>query len=453
MWIDEWAKLVCDINFENMRKFAGCHLFLTCSLLVFSSCSLQKQIAKQAGNEILNHPDFASAHIGISLYDPVTGRYLYDHQGDKLFVPASNTKIFTCYASMKNLGDSLVALRYVDKGNGIIEVEPNADPSFLHPDFSYQPVLDLFRAKSRVLLTDENWRDNALGFGWAWDDYNSDYMAERSAMPVYGNVVRFTQSGRVTAYPVYFQKAIDEALVNAPPNFSIRRELAANRYTTRSSGARFATVDIPIFTRENQVLLRVLNDTLKGKVEPTHVKIDRLPDVVKVYSQPTDSLLKIMMHRSDNFFAEQLLLMVSNDKLGYMNDARIIDTLLKTDFSGLPQKPRWVDGSGLSRYNLISPRDFIWVLTQMKNEFKWERIQAILPTGGDGTLGSYYKNYAGLIYAKTGSLSNHLALSGFITTRKGKQWIFSVLVNAELAPAANIRKGVERFLTSLIERN
>jgi D-alanyl-D-alanine carboxypeptidase/D-alanyl-D-alanine-endopeptidase (penicillin-binding protein 4) len=81
----------------------------------------------------------------------------------------------------------------------------------------------------------------------------------------------------------------------------------------------------------------------------------------------------------------------------------------------------------------------------MKNEFKWERIQAILPTGGEGTISSYYKNYAGRIYAKTGSLSNHLALSGYITTKKGRQLIFSVLVNAELAPAANIRKGVESF--------
>jgi D-alanyl-D-alanine carboxypeptidase/D-alanyl-D-alanine-endopeptidase (penicillin-binding protein 4) len=200
------------------------------------------------------------------------------------------------------------------------------------------------------------------------------------------------------------------------------------------------------------VLLQLLSDTLKTKVELVHTKFDRSPDVVKVYSQPTDSLLKIMMHRSDNFFAEQTLLMISNEKLGMMNDSRIIDTLLKTDFAGLPQKPKWVDGSGLSRYNLFTPQDFVWVLTQMKNEFKWERIQEILPTGGEGTLSSYYKNYAGKIYAKTGSLSNHLALSGYITTKKGKQLIFSVLVNAEMSPAANIRKGVEKFLTGVMEK-
>jgi D-alanyl-D-alanine carboxypeptidase/D-alanyl-D-alanine-endopeptidase (penicillin-binding protein 4) len=434
-----------------MRKIFPC-LAGMAFLLVFTGCSTQKKIAREAGRDILDNPDFKSAHIGITLYDPATGQYIYDHQGDKFFVPASNTKLLTCYAAMKNLGDSLVGIRYVDKGNGTVEVEPNGDASFLHPDFPNQPVLDFLKKKTRVLITDENWRENALGFGWAWDDYNSDYMAERSAMPVYGNVIRFTQAGTIRTLPAYFQNNLSETVRNATGNFGIRRDMASNTFTTRNAGTKFNTVDIPMYTRENSLLIKLLSDTLKNRVEAMHAKIER-PDVVKIYSQPTDSLLKIMMHRSDNFFAEQTLLMVSNERLGFMSDARIIDTLLKTDFAGLPQKPKWVDGSGLSRYNLVSPQDFVWVLTQMKNEFKWERIQAILPTGGEGTISSYYKNYAGRIYAKTGSLSNHLALSGYITTKKGRQLIFSVLVNAELAPATNIRKGVERFLIAVMEGN
>ena len=60
-----------------------------------------------------------------------------------------------------------------------------------------------------------------------------------------------------------------------------------------------------------------------------------------------------------------------------MNDEKIIDTLLKTDFKDLPQKPRWVDGSGLSRYNLFTPQDFVAILNKMKNEFGMERIKVI----------------------------------------------------------------------------
>ncbi len=371
-------------------------------LIMVSSCSIQKQIGKEARQDIFSSTDFIPAHVGISIYDPSTQQYLYNYQADKFFVPASNTKLLTCYVAMKNLGDSLVAFRYIDKGNGSIELEANGDASFLHTDFKNQSVFGFLQNQKKISLTDANWKDNALGMGWAWDDYNSDYMVERSVMPIYGNLGKFRQVGQ--------------------------------------------------FKPTNDLPSRLLSDTLKTKVEWVHTKIGNGADVIKIHSQPTDSLLKIMMHRSDNFFAEQTLLMVSNEKLGMMNDGRIIDTLLKTDLAGLPQKPKWVDGSGLSRYNFVTPQDFVWVLTQMKNEFKWERIQAILPTGNEGTLGGLYKNYAGRIYAKTGTLSNHIALSGYLLTKKGKTLIFSVLVNAHLTSAANIRKGVEKFLTAIIDR-
>ncbi len=428
------------------------YLLLGPFCLFLISCSMQKMIGKEAKLDIINNTDFAPAHVGISLYDPSTQQYLYNYQGEKSFVPASNMKLFTCYAAMKYLGDSLVGLRYVEKNNGTIEAEGSGDPTFLHPDFKNQPVFDILKKKKNILLTDENWKDNALGAGWAWDDYNSDYMAERSVMPVYGNLVKFTQKSVFKAEPSYFQKPLEDAGVNTKESFSIRREFGTNIFTIKPSANKFSAADIPFYTIGNQLPIQLMNDTLKTKVTQVHFKIDRLPDVIKIYSQPTDSLLKIMMHRSDNFFAEQSLLMVSNERLGMMNDAKIIDTLLKTDFAGLPQKAKWVDGSGLSRYNLISPQDFVWVLAQMKNEFKWERIKEILPTGGNGTLGSYYKNYTGRIYAKTGSLSNHIALSGYLLTKKGKQLIFSVLVNAHQTSAANIRKGIEKFLTAIIDR-
>ena len=153
-----------------------------------------------------------------------------------------------------------------------------------------------------------------------------------------------------------------------------------------------------------------------------------------------------MMHRSDNFFAEQSLLMVSNERLGFMNDAKIIDTLLKTDLKDLPQKPRWADGSGLSRYNLFTPQDFIAILNKMKNEFGMERIKDIFPTGGEGTITSYYKADSGYIYAKTGTLSGVVALSGFLYTKKNKMLVFSILVNNHQASATDVRKAVEQFL-------
>ncbi len=136
-----------------------------------------------------------------------------------------------------------------------------------------------------------------------------------------------------------------------------------------------------------------------------------------------------------------------------MNEKKIIDTILKTDLAGLPQKPNWADGSGLSRYNLFSPQDFVWLLDKMQNEFGLERMKRLLPTGGNGTLSKYFKQDSGYIFAKTGSLSDVITLSGYLITKKNHLLIFSVLLNNSLGKGSDIRRAVEKFLEQVREKN
>jgi len=146
------------------------------------------------------------------------------------------------------------------------------------------------------------------------------------------------------------------------------------------------------------------------------------------------------------------LLMASNEKLGYMSDRDMIDFLLTNDLKAIPQMPKWVDGSGLSRYNLFTPQSFVFVLNQLNNEFDFDRIKNILPTGGEGTLSSLYKTEAGFIFAKTGTLSNNCALSGYLITKKNKLLIFSILANNYQTSATPVRRAVEEFLKGIRER-
>jgi D-alanyl-D-alanine carboxypeptidase/D-alanyl-D-alanine-endopeptidase (penicillin-binding protein 4) len=248
-----------------------------------------------------------------------------------------------------------------------------------------------------------------------------------------------------------FQKLVDNGTNINDGHYEIKRDIGANRFSAVPSTTLFGGEDIPFYTGDQELLINMLEDTLHNKVTPVHFKIDRYPDVVKVYTQPTDSMLKIMMHRSDNFFAEQSLLMVSNELFAEMSTSKLIDTLLKTTFNFLPQKPKWVDGSGLSRYNLFTPEDFVAILNKMKDEFAWDRITNILASGGSGTLGNYYKNSSGKIYAKTGSLSNNVALSGYLITKAGNTLIFSVLVSNYTGSGTNIRRAVEKFLNYVMD--
>ena len=228
-------------------------------------------------------------------------------------------------------------------------------------------------------------------------------------------------------------------------------EIIIKPAVVKKSNKKFTGDNIPYITSE-PLTITLLEDSLHQPIAYIDATIEKT-NWKKYYSQPTDSMLKIMMHRSDNFYAEQSLLMIGNEKLGKMDDGKTIDTLLKTDFKLLPQKPKWVDGSGLSRYNLMTPQDFVWVLNQIKTEFGWQRTSTIFQEANSGTLGGYYKNINGKLFAKTGTLSNVVTLSGYITTAKGKEIIFSVLVNQHQSSASEIRRIVEQFLVGVIEKN
>ena len=453
-------------------------------LIVLTSCSVEKQIAKSAKADVLHAKPLQTAHVGISIFDPAANKYLYNYQGDKYFVPASNIKIPTCYAAMKYLGDSLVGIRYYIENDSSVIINPTGDPTFLHDDFKSQLVFDFLKKEKRgIYISDDNWKDEALGSGWAWNDYNESYMAERSPFPVTANIVKFyfkyfptIGRGSLSFFPSYFEKqnnSFSIKLMNAIGHFvnvhniknedsvalfSIKRDRRNNQFELVKTKTPFLRQEIPFATDTLKTAVEILKNDYNLKI--TIIPNDLISSIgyskdnytnnnYIIHSQPTDSLLKPMMHRSDNFFAEQSLLMVSNERLGVMNDAKIIDTLLKTDFKDLPQKPRWADGSGLSRYNLFTPQDFVAILNKMKNEFGMERLKVILPTSGEGTISSYYKADSGYIYGKTGTLSGVVAFSGFLYTKKGKLLIFSTLVNNHQDSATEVRKAMEKFLQGI----
>jgi D-alanyl-D-alanine carboxypeptidase/D-alanyl-D-alanine-endopeptidase (penicillin-binding protein 4) len=425
-------------------------IFNSAFIIFISSCSVQKQIARSAKEEVITNKTLTAAHVGISLFDPAENKYLYNYQGDKYFVPASNTKIPTCYAAMKYLGERLRGLDYVDT-DSVLFIRPTADPTFMHRDFKSQPVFEYLLASNKKLAyVLPEWGAEVYGSGWTWGDYSESYMPERSQLPIYGNVIEYSLQQDGNKYDLagdirFFRYGLNAYVDPITPNIHIRRRRFENVFDVFSRKGNFSKAQIPFRTYENQ---RLLEDTLKkawldNVYPPSDMKFS------SVYSRPVDSLLKPMMHRSDNFFAEQSLLMVSNEMLGVMNDEKIIDTLLKTDFKDLPQKPRWADGSGLSRYNLFTPQDFVAILHKMKNEFGMERIKEVFPTGGEGTISNYYKTDSGYIYGKTGTLSGVVAFSGYLYTKKGKQLIFSTLINNHQASAMEVRRAVEKFLQGI----
>lgn len=438
--------------------------------MVLLACSPVMKVAR-AQTSLLQDTALKGAHVGICVYDPATSKYLYNYQGDHYFTPASNTKLFTCYAAMKYLGDSLVGARYVLNGKRLLVI-PAGDPTFLHPDFEYQPLLKLLKENGDSINFTLPDKVIKYGPGWSWDDYEADYMPERNAFPIYGNVVWFyrqqdlvPQSLITNDAPSFAENGKDglwiypravvrgsEIFILPQDKFLFRRRLFDNSFYPETSLTPFRQAQVPFITEYGQTTIDILGSTIDKTISTILSGLPVLKPSI-LHSQPTDSMLRPMMHRSDNFFAEQSLLMVSNEKLGYMNDEAIIDTLLQNDLKDLPQKPVWVDGSGLSRYNLFTPQDFITLLLKMKNEFGIERIKNILPKGNTGTLTNYYQKLGSNIFAKTGSLSGAIALSGYLTCKSGKQLLFSILVNNNVSSGRFVRRAVEKFIMDVWAKN
>lgn len=434
------------------------------------SCSVEKGLKKTAETLLVNDAALRDAHTGISVYDPEQKTWLYNHQGNKYFVPASNTKIMSCYAGMKYLGKDLPALEWVESDTALI-LYPTGDPTFLHPDYVKQPVADFIRKAAKSLyMSNGDWQSQPLGSGWSWDDFSESYMVERNAFPVYGNVISWYQSASRKENPQYTGDTVDVFISSepevdwpvtfAPPDpkgqFNVRRNRNDNRLTITEGKEKSAQRVVPFVTEGLSTALDLVNDTLHREIYSLDSTSALLKPVIGkrniIYSQPTDSMLKPMMYRSDNFFAEQTLLMAGKVITGKFNEEDAISSLLKTDLKDMPQLPRWVDGSGLSRYNLFTPDDFVWVLNKMKDEFGMERIKAIFPHPGAGTLRSYDAGDVGRIYAKTGTLNGVIALSGFVYTKKNHWLIFSILINNHRQSPQFLRKKMEAFLHEIVEK-
>ena len=436
---------------------------LVIAILQFTACSMQQKLQKAANQNILEAGNLSGAHIGIHVYDPASNASLFSYQSNKYFVPASNTKIVTCFAAMQYLGDSVLAAQIASTDSGM-HVYASGDPTFLQPEYATHPLLNVLKTTNKIYLHTPSFTAKPFGQGWSWDDYDASYMPSRSAFPMYGNVVRFAKNaGQLTVTPSFFKDSTKGINANINKGFGVSRQMASNQFLVQPTAGNTTLEEIPYRTSNWTTAPLVLEASLLSEAlgGTKVIALDAAGETnapataTKVYSRPLDSLLKPLMHRSDNFYAEQALLMVGKGLHQSFDDKKTIAHLLANDLSDLAQKPTWVDGSGLSRYNLFTPENFTSILHKMYKAYSFERLQNIFPTGGEagGTLSSNYKNLNGKIFAKTGTLSGQVALSGYLITKKGKTLIFSVLVNNHTTTASNVRKAVEQFIQVLYSKN
>lgn len=387
-------------------------------------------------------------HAGFMLYDLEQKKELFAYQSDRYFTPASNTKIFTFYTSLTVLGDSIPGIRYLERGDSLI-VFGTGDPSLLYENI-YDPgtiYAFLKNTDKRIFLADGNFYTDALGKGWAWDDLPFTFSSERSALPVYGNYFTLQQRGAViTTQPAFFSYSI--VVNDSADKSSLQRETAGNKITFTPSRLLSTSRWKTPFKTSAEVTARLLSDTLRKEVIVVNRK--DFGSAKTRYSIPADSLYKEMMQESDNFIAEQLLITCAGTLSDSLKPEIAIRYMKKNQLSDLPDEPVWVDGSGLSRYNLFTPRSIVKLWEKIYARVPRERLFPLLAIGGKtGTVKRWYKNEPPYLYGKTGTLTSNHSLSGYLVTKKGRTLIFSFMSNNHPAPASVVRQEMETILKEL----
>lgn len=407
--------------------------YLLLTLFMITSCGTTHKIKRN----LKNNNKETSFFKGFVLYNPKTKKELINYNGEKYFTPASNTKLFTFYTAYKTLKDSVSSLAYYKTQDSLI-IKGTADPSLLYGFDSSKIIGFLKNETDCIYLLDEYIDEAPYGSGWAWDDYQYYYMPEKNLLPIYGNIVKFSiVDSLINVNPTYFKqkiKVLDSTIIN--------RELSKNIFYVEKENKQ--ENEVPFIT-SNQLVAKLLGEIIQKKITviPTSKKYKF--KILKGVS--SNDLYKQMLVVSDNFIAEQLMLQVAKEVANSYNVKLAIEYSLDNYLEDLPQKPRWVDGSGLSRYNLFTPNDFIFLLEKMLKEIPKQQLLNYFPVGGEsGTLKNWYGNTKPFVFAKSGSLSNNYNLSGYLITKKGTLLIFSYMNNHYKIATSEVKSNMEKTL-------
>jgi D-alanyl-D-alanine carboxypeptidase/D-alanyl-D-alanine-endopeptidase (penicillin-binding protein 4) len=139
--------------------------------------------------------------------------------------------------------------------------------------------------------------------------------------------------------------------------------------------------------------------------------------------------------------------MIAQKNSGVLLEQQAIDSLQKKWSQWTPDPFIWVDGSGVSRYNMFTPRSLVAVLKEIYKTSSWNQILSRFPKGGtSGTLKVYDVDQ---VYGKTGTLRNNHNLSGYLISKEGETLVFSVMVNHFTSPTSEIRSGIGKVLSWL----
>ena len=415
-----------------------CYLESVCKyLLIFLVTSnAQSQIIKEKKLKkwIEEIPAFDKAHVAIRVEGDVN---IYaDYNGSKYMTPASNTKLLTFLAAIQTF-DSLPALEYKTVNDSLIKFSSTGYPLLLHPFYPDTTLFDFLSQNKTWKYSVNNKKLDPLGAGWMWDDYMYYYSSEKSVFPIYGNSVKAIKGKGLVPY---FELQID-TFHNA-----LERDFNNNKFYSNPKKWEIKDTLYRPFITNDSLFLKLLSNATNNLIIFEKSNDEVIWD--KLYTNHEKALYKALLHDSDNGIAESLLLMISKEIFDEFSTDKAINYFKNKWRGQLSDSLFWVDGSGVSRYNMFTPRTITSILKMITLEISRNEIEEFFPKSYNLNTSSPYSDLSG-VFAKTGSLKHNHNLSGYIFKQNGELLTFSIMVNHYDKSKIDTQKGISQLLKKI----
>lgn len=431
-----------------------------------------KELVDISVNTMMTDPVLKNANWGFVVYDPKTKKVISSYNENTPLVPASTTKLLTTETALNLLGENyrwVTQLEYsgnIDENgvlNGNLYVVGSGDPSLgtnKAGAWSYRDIISDFtsglsregikKVNGDIIIQTALFKGNIsrLPENVVWLENNNYYLPAGTTREI--------------------NPANEKLIVKKGNSFSSEKKyfyvspyMNQMVYADKYEGDGILTTklpDAPAYLANTFRATLVKNGIpVTGKVTPKMT--DANPEnrkLVSAYKSPTlGDIVYYTNQHSDNSLAEALLKTVGFQKLGDQTSESgrsVVTTHLKEisfDLNGLS----YIDGSGLSRSNLVTPISQVKYLTSLMNEKYYKTYLTSLPVGGQsGTLKRMFLGTGnGQVFAKTGTLNKVKALAGYIKTNSGKTLVFSLLVNNYSGSVDMVKKRMEKILEPALD--
>jgi D-alanyl-D-alanine carboxypeptidase/D-alanyl-D-alanine-endopeptidase (penicillin-binding protein 4) len=418
---------------------------LLCSLLFSLTVSAQRKVERWIDeNNVLQ-----GAQVSVSVFDLKKQKFKLTYRSDKNILPASTIKLVTFLGAYQTFEKELPFLHYIKKNNRIY-FWSSGHPLIGHPKYKSDTVLNfLAKQKDSLFFIPRPITSPSQGKGWAWDDERFSFSAKKSSFPFHGNLIEIISDPNMDVLkinPSFFKDSISYYRKNSAYDVNV------NDFKYQISTKKADTLYVP-FDPSTATTLRFLENEIKRPVY-LGIKSDINNEDYKSLFDVSEEVYKSLLQESNNQVAESLLLMISGTLEWDFNTETGIEHVNNKNrdlAAGISQ----VDGSGLSRYNLITSKVLVEVLNKIYSRLGDAEIKKYFAQlNKDGTLKNYFEKekQAFKVYAKSGSLRNNHILAGYIYSKSNRPYAFVISVNNYRSGKKAIQNTITNKLKGLYDK-